>query len=960
MKFHLTIAAAALLSVPAAAQINSPDARGYMTRAAAMLADRNYNGCLDQLDMMTRLNPEPRLTADGALLKAAAAYEAVDPEAESYIEEYLASYPESPWRSEMQLRLASLRFFAGDYAGALERFNAIDADALGADAADDLAYRSAFCRLKLGDYSTAEAAFDRLSSTSRYGNAACFYLAYIAYTAKDYDRAMQLFDETDQSTAPGNMADYYRAQIHYLRGDYGKAFALARPLTGNGTLEQGFRAEACRLTGESLFNTGQEEKAIPYLRDYVMMAETPLPSTRYMLGAADYRAGNYQKAIDELGPVTSENNAIGQSAYLFIGQSYLKLDNNAAAVMALGKATAMDYDPAVTETAYYNYAVARMKGGKVPFGSSVSTFEEFLKRYPSSRYAPKVEEYIINGYMTDNDYESALKSIERISQPSARVLAAKQRVLFVLGTRDYSAGRPSRALERLNSSLKLASHDAAIAAETYLWQGDCYYTLGQYANAEKAYRNYLAKAPRNAANRGIATYDLGYALFAQQKYTDARRQFETTASSGADAPTRADAYNRIADTYYYSSDFARARENYDRSYGLNPDAGDYALFQQAMMRGLTKDYRGKLSTLDDVIERFPSSSLTASALLEKAQTYTALGNQSSAIAGYTEVTERFPNTSQGRNALLQLAITYRNSGDENRAVSAYRNVISRYPSSDEASVAADDLKGIYAQRGAIEELDRFLSSIDGAPRLDAAEKSALASQSLFSRATTAMSRNDRDEALTLVTELVGRYPDSELAEDALAMKADIEYAQGKTEMAMADFTALETRASGATMLHRARLGMLRAARDLGRDAEAIATADRLLASSAAGLAEMQEVKFIRACAYANTGNICKAESEWSALAATPSNLYGSMSAYYLADRYFTDGKTDKALNTVNAFIDANPPHQYWLARGFILLSDILRSQGNTFEADEYLSSLKANYPGKEIDIFEMIDTRLQK
>ncbi|MDE6489688.1 MAG: tetratricopeptide repeat protein [Muribaculaceae bacterium] len=960
MKFYLTIAAAALLPVPAAAQINSPDARGYMTRAAAMLADRNYNGCLDQLDMMTRLNPEPRLTADGALLKAAAAYEAVDPEAESYIEEYLATYPESPWRSEMQLRLASLRFFAGDYAGALERFNAIDADALGADASDDLAYRSAFCRLKLGDYATAETSFSHLAGTSRYGNAAKFYLGYIAYTAKDYDRAMQLFDQVDQSTSPGDMADYYRAQIYYMRGDYGKAFALARPLAGNDTIDPGFRAEACRITGESLFNTGQDEKAIPYLREYVSLAETPLPSTRYMLGAADYRNGDYNKAIEKLGPVTSENNAIGQSAYLFIGQSYLKLGNNAAAVMALGKACAMDYDQAVTETAYYNYAVARMKGGKVPFGSSVATFEEFLRRYPSSRYASKVEEYIINGYMTDNDYESALKSIERISRPSTKILAAKQRVLFVLGTRDYSSGQPTRALERLNGSLKLASHDPAITAETYLWQGDCYYTLGQYANAEKAYRNYLSKAPRNAANRYIATYDLGYALFAQQKYSDARRQFEATAASGADAPTRADAYNRIADTYYYASDFARARENYDRSYSLNPEAGDYALFQQAMMLGLTKDYRGKLSTLDDVISRFPSSSLTASALLEKAQTYTALGNQSSAIAGYIEVTERFPNTSQGRNALLQLAITYRNAGDENRAVNAYRNVISRYPSSDEASVAADDLKDIYARRGDIEELDRFLSSIDGAPRLDAAEKSSLASQSLYSRATAAMARNDRDEALTHVTALVTRYPDSEMAEDALAMKADIEYSQGKTEMALADFTALESRASGAFMLHRARLGMLRAARDLGRDAEAIATADRLLASSAAGQAEAQEVKFIRACAYANTGDIRRAEAEWSQLAATPSDLYGSMSAYYLADRYFNDGKTDKALATVNEFIDANPPHHYWLARGFILLSDILRAQGNTFEADEYLSSLKANYPGKEIDIFEMIDTRLNK
>jgi len=42
-----------------------------------------------------------------------------------------------------------------------------------------------------------------------------------------------------------------------------------------------------------------------------------------------------------------------------------------------------------------------------------------------------------------------------------------------------------------------------------------------------------------------------------------------------------------------------------------------------------------------------------------------------------------------------------------------------------------------------------------------------------------------------------------------------------------------------------------------------------------------------------------------------------------------------------------------------VLSDILRAQGNDFEADAYLKSLKSNYPGEEADIFTMIDERLK-
>ena len=63
--------------------------------------------------------------------------------------------------------------------------------------------------------------------------------------------------------------------------------------------------------------------------------------------------------------------------------------------------------------------------------------------------------------------------------------------------------------------------------------------------------------------------------------------------------------------------------------------------------------------------------------------------------------------------------------------------------------------------------------------------------------------------------------------------------------------------------------------------------------------------------------------------------------------------------TVEKLIGANPPHACWLARGFILLSDINRAEGNDFEADEYLRTLKANYPGDEPDIVDMISSRLK-
>lgn len=933
-----------------------------MERAYVMLRVPAYNAADDQMDMMERLAPSACQSERAEWLKAVAAYRSRQAGAERLIDRFLSDYPHSVLRQPALLLRGSISFVAGHYPVALRRLELVDASALEPGAAETLKFRKAFCYMQMERYDEARSLFGQLVSALHYAGAARFYQGYIAYAQGDYSEALSLLKQADTSTAPGNMADYYIAQIYYMQGNYNKALSTARPLIDCQDMAPEFTAEAVRMAGESLYGLGEEAQAMPLLRRYVDSTADPQPSTRYMLGVAEYRAGQYADAIRQLGPVASEANSIGQSACLYIGQAYIREGNNAAALLALEKACSMDYDPQVTETAYYNYAVARMKGGKIPFGSSVATFEEFLRRYPGSRYAREVEEYIITGYMTDNDYARALRSIEAISRPSAKVLAAKQRVLFVMGTRSFASGDYRQALDYLTQSLKLASHNAEIASEATLWQADCYYKLGQYVKAERAYRDYLARAPRNSANRTLATYDLAYAMFAQKKYAAARTQFDkvTPESAGLKTDLRADAYNRIADTYYYVSDFGHARENYDRAYQLMPATGDYALFQKAMMRGMMRDYRGKLSELDQVIELFPASSLTASALLEKAQTYIALGDQPAAIANYRMVVERFPATLQGRNALLQLAITYRNAGNGEMALDTYREVVRKYPSSDEASVAVDDLKSIYADQGRIEELDRFLSSVAGAPRLDEAEKSSLASKSLFRRATDALEQGNGDEALALASEIVTRYPDTEVAEDALAIKADVEYSQGKTEMALADYMALQTRASGVTMLHRSRMGAARAARDLGRDETVIDMVGKILGSSAAGQSEEYEVRYMRAVAYSRTGDWAKAETEWAQLAAEPSNLYGAMSAYSLADSYYGRGETEHALEAVNHFIDADPPHQYWLARGFILLSDILRRQGNAFEADEYLRSLRNNYPGREADIFEMIDSRLKK
>ncbi|MBD5285620.1 MAG: tetratricopeptide repeat protein [Bacteroides sp.] len=990
MRKLIILPAAMLTALSGMSQINSPKPDGSLLRGELMLRDKTYYGTIDQISNVAPGSFSGSEQERAAIALAAAQLFAGNlQDARSLFEDFVVDYPISPACITARMGIADCDFYDGNYRRALNEYRAIDRAALNLSAGEDYTYRTSFCHLMLGDMDEAESGFDSLAGTARYRSAALFYKGYIEYANGAYAKAKTLFSDVDQSCPPGDMAPYYLAQIAYIDGDYQHALSMARQHMGD---IKAFEPELRRIAGESLYNLGDESQAIEYLTKYVSETSDPQLSALYILGVSHYKEGQYAKAIETLDKVTGSDDAMGQSAYLYIGQSYLKEGNANAAILALEKAYRMDYDKGVSETAFYNYAVARSQGGRTPFGSSVDMFEYFLKEYPNSHYADEVQEYLVTGYMTDNNYEKALASIQKIRRPSQSILNAKQRVLYTLGTRDLASGNASLALERFKEARAISGADRSIAAECNLWMGDCYYRLGKYADASKAYNDYLKAAGSTSPNKALAYYDLGYSRFAEKKYDAARKDFERVIASPGDLGTVmiADAYNRVGDCYYYGMQFGKAEQNYEQSYSLNPSTGDYAIYQKAMMKGLTRDYNGKIKLLDEMTESYPSSGLLPSALLEKAESYVALGRTGDAVSLYRELVKKYPTTSQGRNAYIQLAVTLQSQGKTGEAIDTYKKVISSYPTSEEARVASDDLKRILADAGRLNEYTSFIASVPNAPKFEiseldgltfqAAEKAYLLDNSSVSRlkdyldqypggrheaqalnylCEASMASGNEAEALKYAAMIVEKYPDSDAAEDALAVKGAVEYNSGDGEQALATFRQLEKRASVSRNIVAARLGIMRVSRDLGKYSDVVKAADGLLASESLPSSSRSEVVYSRALALANTGHGADAAKEWEGLAKNTDDLYGAKSAYYLGQYYLDGGQVKKARSVAEKLIDSNTPHSYWLARGYILLSDICKKQGDDFEAREYLKSLKENYPGTESDIFMMIDERLK-
>ena len=120
-----------------------------------------------------------------------------------------------------------------------------------------------------------------------------------------------------------------------------------------------------------------------------------------------------------------------------------------------------------------------------------------------------------------------------------------------------------------------------------------------------------------------------------------------------------------------------------------------------------------------------------------------------------------------------------------------------------------------------------------------------------------------------------------------------------------------------------------------------------------------EARYARAKACIGEGKTQEAVGDLTLLAKDTRNEYGAEAKYLLAQFYFDTGETEKAEKEVLDYIDASTPHAYWLARSFVLLSDIYMKMGRDVDAKQYLLSLKQNYQADD-DIQEMIETRLER
>ncbi len=923
---------------------------------------------------------------------AANAYELRQEDALALLKNLLEEYPATPYSDETNVMIGTLVFEKKQYEQALTYFNQVKEDRLGKHERAGYLFDKGYSLIETKDFKNALMVFTELKGmNTRYNVTATYYGAYAEYSLGNYAEALPEFLKLETNPAYKSIVPYYIVQIYYAQKDYDKLGDRTESLLKSNPDNKN-NAEIYRIAGEMAYRKGDYSKAITYLRSYQKLFPQVLRNDMYLLGMSYFQTKDYINAVECLSKATTEKDEMTENAYLHLGNAYIKLNDFTNARLAYEASLRTNFNKAVREEALFNYALSSYETTSA-FGESVSAFEQYLNEFPDSKYTDKAYDYLVSVYMTSKNYDAAYQSILKIKTPNQKLTETKQYLLYQIGTEAFAQNNMGKAIENFSLSLK-SSSTGKYSVECLYWRAESYYRTGKTGQSIVDLKAFLNDPhAQSSANFVAAHYALGYDYFTKKSYQEALTWFlkYVATETNEGATTLSDALNRIGDCYFNARNFSKAQAYYSKAATISPNTADYALFQSAYVSGLQKNYNGKIAKLEDLIARYPKSEYVADALYEEGRAYLMMENNTKAIDTYQRLLDMQPTSDLARKAALETGMIYLNVKDYTQAIPAFKNVIAKYPGTEESYTALESLETTYIDSNDVSSYLTYTKTLgikisnSAANREDSISYIASEKQYMngnYPQAITGMQSylnkfcpggryctmaqyymadsyyrtEDKTNALKAYQELL-KITGNQYAEEATIRCAGIAYDQKDYAMALTYFKQLETIGQTTENKNIGRLGVLRCSNFLNDYQTTVSIVNDIMADPHSNDDLKSEAIYNRAKAYLALNKPEEAAADLKVLAAETRTSNGAEAKYLLANLYFEQGKLKEAEDEVMDFAKKNTPHQFWLARSFVLLADVYIKQNNDFQAKQYLISLQKNYTVAD-EIQTMITDRL--
>ncbi|OCX51431.1 hypothetical protein BEL04_15505 [Mucilaginibacter sp. PPCGB 2223] len=968
--------------------------------AATDLMDKGeYTAAAEQFRLVekSRLSTtnQPEFESQLSLLKENAQYyeafcalQLNNDDAESLLVRFIKEHNENPLSKLAYFQVGRSYSKQEKYADALKWFDKVQASDLSGSEYVEYKFRKGYAYFATNDYKNAQLLFSEVKNThSPFTEDATYYFAYISYLNKDYSIALVNFEKLKNSKKYEASYPYYITAVYFLDKRYDDVISYAIPIVNN--TKQLNETEILHLIGAAYFAKADYKNSAAY---YARFQDEDLGKTQntqddYQIGYANFKIANYPKAIKELEKLVDRKDIYSQNGSYTLGNVFLKVNNKQSARNAFLVASKLDFDPLLQEDALYEYAKLSYE---LDFNTqALDATRLYLKKYPKTLKLDEVKTLLAEELLNSHNYREAIDILEPIPNKTASAKEAYEKVTYYRGLEFYNERAFENAIGVFLRSLKYPV-DPKIETLTVYWMAEAMYEVRKYGESVENFEKFLdMPEARNTPVYNYANYALAYAAFGGEQYKKAAIYFEKFLDGDErDKNTINDATTRIADSYFVLKSYSKALTYYNRIIDDHAPGEDYALFQRGMIQGLQGQPDAKISTLKDVLVKFPNSNYADDASFEIAYTYYLKNDGDQAKTDLMALIDKYPRSSYIPRALVTMGlIDYSAGGKDDFAIQSFKRVIQEYPSTEEAKQSLKQIEKIYTDKGDAQTFINYAATtpignyttaeqenimITAANNLylkgdwqgtvsgvnayfDKFPKAIYDKQAKFIRAQSLVRLNRPDEAVPDYTYILNDWT-SPYTEKSLLSMSQIYIAQQKYNEAVPFLKRLETNSEYQADYGYAIDNLMLCYAEMEMADDALKYVNLVRANTKTSEEDKFRSSLYAGKAYLAKGDTTTALKELNDVVNNTKTVAAAEAKYNIANVEYLKHKYKESQKTCFDLINKLSAYDYWVTKTYILLADTYVGLKDVFQAKATLQSVIDNYKGDD----DILPTAKQK
>ena len=902
--------------------------------------------------------------------------------------DYSKKYPSSVLTHPIAFENAGRLFDGGDYKNALSYLSSVDIRALPRDRRPEYYFKLGYCNYVEGLFPEALKHFATLDAdySADFSAPARYLSGVMKYNSGNFEEAEGWFKKAVNDHRFTELCNFYVVDCEFNRKNYDFVIEEGGKLFSSVPKER--QEHLARIISESYLVRGEKQKAREYYDSF--SSDNMTRSDYFYAGSVMYGVEDYAGAIENFSKMTNRTDSLGQIANYQMGNSYIRLRNKVAALDAFRDAAMVEFDPEITEDAYFNYA-------KLAFDLNKDTdgFTGYIKRWSTRAKGEQIYSYMALAALVDRDYASAIEAYDNIDVLSEDMRQNYAKANYLRAEQLVRNSSWRDAMTYLRASSFYIPKNEKFNQLARFWLAESNYRTENYPEARKIFTDlYNESALEGMTESGYLPYNVACCYLNEGDFVSAARWFDLSADSGNPA-LREDSMIRRADCDFVSKDYKAAIKSYGKvieEFGKGDDA--YPYYRQAMAYGLSGDRKRKVSVLKEVLGKGAGTVVHDEAVYELGRTQMDLKNNTDALETFNLLRNTSSNPTYVARALIGLGMVSRNVSQYDQALDYYKEVVSAMPGTEYSKDALLAIESIYQAQ---KQPQKYLEYVeenslvgDSADReemyFSTAEKIYLAgnwqqavssirkyiemfpqgkgmNRMLFYLADSYNSLGEKEKACDAYARVMELETSGSFAEISTLKYSSISYSLERFKDAYRGYASLLAMAEIDANRKAARLGMMRSAYRDKDFVSAISAAGVVRNSGDIDADEKREADYILGKSYMAGSKRDQALAVFRELSVSSNTPEGAEARYILLQDAFDRGNFESVETMVYEFSKDAGDQYYWLAKSYLVLGDSFVERGKMDEAKACYESILEGYSpeaGNADDIADTVRAKLER